>query len=216
MPSNLRSAKILSALFLLGSLAAWTLEAIAQTRPAGNTKHTILHSFGGPDGAGPLLGVIADVNGALYGTTVFGGKAGHGTVFRLTPTKSGYSEAELYSFSGGSDGYGPDGLVSDKNGVLYGATIAGGNDGCGAGCGTVFRLMPKNSGYRFSVLYRFRPGTDANQPLGAPVLGKNGSVYGVTQFGGSSNGGAVFKLTPTLAFTLLIQCFAAARIVSSG
>jgi uncharacterized repeat protein (TIGR03803 family) len=195
MPSNLSSLKMLSTVLLLGTLTAWHPVVSGQTASPSVLKHTILHSFGGPDGAGPLLGVVG-ARGALYGTTVFGGKAACGAIFKLTPSKSGYSETVLHSFSGGSDGYGLDGLVAGTDGGLYGGTIAGGNNGCGVGCGTVFKLMPKKSGYIFSVLYRFRPGTDANQPVGAPVLDRNGAIYGVTQFGGSSNNGAVFKLIP--------------------
>jgi uncharacterized repeat protein (TIGR03803 family) len=187
---------MLSTFLLLGSFAGWHPAVNAQAMPNHGVQHSILHSFGGLDGAGPLLGVIPDAKGSFYGTTAFGGEAALGTIFKLTPSKFGYREAVLHSFSGGSGGYGPDGPVADKDGVLYGSTIAGGNNGCGVGCGTVFKLTPKKSGYAFRVVYRFRPGNDANQPVGAPVLDKNGAIYGVTQFGGSSNNGAVFKLTP--------------------
>jgi uncharacterized repeat protein (TIGR03803 family) len=187
---------MLRTFLVLGALAAWHPSVNAQTRPSRSVQHFILHSFGGPDGAGPLLGVIADAKGAFYGTTAFGGKAANGTIFKLTPSKSGYSEKVLHSFSGGPEGYAPDGLVGGNDGVLYGGTLAGGQNGCGVGCGTVFKLTPTKSGYAFSVVYRFRPGNDANQPVGSPVLDKRGAIYGVTQLGGSSNNGAVFKLTP--------------------
>jgi uncharacterized repeat protein (TIGR03803 family) len=49
---------------------------------------TVLHSFcprtNCPDGALPQAGLI-DVNGTLYGTTLFGGANGGGTVFALKP-----------------------------------------------------------------------------------------------------------------------------------
>jgi uncharacterized repeat protein (TIGR03803 family) len=47
----------------------------------------VLHSFlGAPsDGAGPFAGLIADKEGALYGTTLGGGSSGFGTVFKMTP-----------------------------------------------------------------------------------------------------------------------------------
>lgn len=196
MPWHLRFLKMFSTLLLVGVLAAGLCEGNAQTGSIPGVRHTVLHSFGGPDGAAPLLGVIADAKGALYGTTVFGGPAGLGTVFKLTPQGSGYHESVLHHFHNGTNGNRPDGLAIDKDGVLYGSTVAGGNNGCGVGCGTVFKLMPTKSGYRFSILYSFRSGTDANQPLGNPVLDKKGAIYGVTQFGGSFNNGAVFKLTP--------------------
>ena len=46
------------------------------------------------------------------------------------------------------------------------------------------------------MLYRFAGGTDAWEPVGPPVLDKDGAIYGVGSFGGSQNDGAVFKLTP--------------------
>lgn len=197
MLSNPSSLRLLSALLLLSALAVWPPEVIAQTISTSAVQHTTLHSFGGPDGSGPLYGVIADKAGSLYGTTVFGGDVGGGSVFKLTPTKSGYSEKVLYSFLGGSDGEGPfGGLVADKKGALYGVTLEGGNDQCFAGCGTVFKLSPKKSGYTKSTIYSFGAGTDASTPLGTLVLDKKGALYGVTQYGGTRNDGAVFKLTP--------------------
>jgi len=60
----------------------------------------VLFSFSGADGAGPLTGVMTGPHGVLYGTTVFGGRHGNGTVFSLTPKGSGYTERVLVSFGG--------------------------------------------------------------------------------------------------------------------
>ena len=47
---------------------------------------TVLYSFaGGADGANPGSAVVFDAKGNLYGTTINGGSAGYGTVFRVTP-----------------------------------------------------------------------------------------------------------------------------------
>jgi uncharacterized repeat protein (TIGR03803 family) len=60
----------------------------ALTRPAGGQrwKHKVLHRFGGGsvDGSGPLARVIVGADGALYGTTRWGGAANRGIVFKLT------------------------------------------------------------------------------------------------------------------------------------
>ena len=71
------------------------------------SKETVLHSFSGPDGAGPAYGVIADKSGTLYGTTIFGGKSksSAGVVFKLKPRGFNYEESVIYSFRGGLDGY---------------------------------------------------------------------------------------------------------------
>jgi len=195
MRSNVDSLRLLAAFLLLNALCLPA--GFAQTSSAISVQHTTLHSFGGPDGDGPLYGVIADKSGALYGTTVFGGDIGKGSVFKLTPTKSGYSEAVLYSFGGGSDGDAPfGGLVADKSGALYGVTLEGGNDACYAGCGTVFKLTPTKSGYTKSTIYSFGFVPDASAPLGTLALDEKGALYGATQSGGTQNDGAVYKLTP--------------------
>jgi uncharacterized repeat protein (TIGR03803 family) len=198
MPSDLKSCRLRSVVLLLTAFAALPPGIAAQTHSSNTVQHTTLHSFGGPDGAGPLYSVTVDKTGALYGTTVLGGEVGGGSVFKLTPKKSGYSESVLYSFQGGADGQAPfGGLVADDKGALYGVTLEGGNSECFAGCGTVFKLTPKESGYTKSTIYSFGPGVDASMPLGTLVLDKKGALYGVTQYGGDRNDGAVFKLTPS-------------------
>ena len=49
-------------------------------------KQIVPYSFtGGTDGSCPMAGLIRDSAGNLYGTTEFGGNAGVGVVFKLTP-----------------------------------------------------------------------------------------------------------------------------------
>ena len=92
----------------------------------------VLHTFGGPDGAAPYAGLIADAHGNLYGTTVFGGSANAGCVYELRAAKGAYSERVLYSFSGGSDGANPSAPVSfGADGRLYGTAEGGGASGHG-------------------------------------------------------------------------------------
>ena len=72
------------------------------------------------DAFGPYAGLTFDSNGALYGTTYFGGTLGFGTVFKLAPPALGntaWTETVLYSFKGGTDGYNlVAGLSVDSNG----------------------------------------------------------------------------------------------------
>ena len=104
---------------------------------------TVLYSFkGGADGYYPVAALVRDAKGNLYGTTVFGGTHGDGTVFKVT--KKGV-ETVLYSFTGGADGNEPDaGVVFDKQGNLFGTTANGGiaNSHCPDGCGVVFKIVP--------------------------------------------------------------------------
>jgi uncharacterized repeat protein (TIGR03803 family) len=175
----------------------------------------VLHAFqGGSDGAAPIGNLLADQSGALYGTTLDGGGAaacnsvydgiGCGTVFKLTPSSSGYTESVLYSFQAGNDGIGPAGtLIEDASGALYGTTEYGGaasacsSPSGNAGCGTVFKLTPSGSGYTESILYAFQGGTDGSLPRSGLLARSTGALFGATQHGGANGGGTVYELTPS-------------------
>jgi uncharacterized repeat protein (TIGR03803 family) len=167
-------------------------------------KERVIHYFG-PKGkaVNPGAGLLADSTGALYGTTAVGGRRsetcdmpsqppGCGTVFKLTPTGSGYAESVLYAFRGGADGIDPDtSLTAGPDGSLYGVTLYGGS----ADDGTAFKLTPKGSGYTETVLYSFQGGTDGIGPSGPLLIDSAGALYGETGNGGSGGYGTVFKIT---------------------
>src|SRR5579864_4543829 len=61
-----------------------------------------IYSFTGTagDGANPYTGVILSSSGALFGTTEYGGTAGYGSVFELTPPTGGsgaWTETVIHS-----------------------------------------------------------------------------------------------------------------------
>lgn len=169
---------------------------------------TVLHSFTGQqngDGYAPYAGLAAGRRGALYGTTYLGGAFNHGAVFKLTPPGApggSWTEAILYSFSGGSDGGQPaTGLVIDKNGALYGTTRGGGSGACPSGCGTIFELTPPAGSRAWSetILYAFSgQNGDGFDPQAALLPGHSGALYGATYYGGAGFG-TVFELTPPAA-----------------
>jgi uncharacterized repeat protein (TIGR03803 family) len=190
------------------------------TPSPGGYVESVLYRFKGmPDGAYPQAGLIADGSGALYGTTSAGGSGmdqtcggsqfifGCGTVFKLTPSGSGYTESILYNFLGlgVNDGeYPVAGLIADAAGALYGTTQFGGPNFSGV----VFKLTPSGSGYTESVLYHFcaKPScTDGGSPLAGLIADNSGALYSTTNRGGdpTCNGsghggcGTVFKLTPS-------------------
>jgi len=101
----------------------------------------------------------------------------------------------IYKFAGPPDGAAPQGLAAGPNGTLYGMTANGGS----FGYGTVFQLTPPSSPHgqwSESILYEF---TDSNSggtnPYSAPVVGKDGSIYGAT--GGAVS--TIFQLQPPAA-----------------
>ena len=162
----------------------------------------ILYAFHGTsDGGEPNGGLIMDASGAIYGSLSTDGPDGFGSVFRLTPSGSTYTETDLYAFTGGTDGDGPSsGLAMDAGGALYGTTWYGGT-GCTPNklCGTVYKLTPTASGYTKTLIHTFLGGADGDAPAGNVILDKDGAVYGTTTNVGDceDNGcGTVFKLTP--------------------
>ena len=144
----------------------------------GGWNESVLYEFGSKsdDGANPYDAVIFDANGNLYGTTSKGGTRNRGTVFELTPTKSGpWTETILHSFGSiTSDGENPiAGLAIDASGNLYGTTLGGGTvsacklSGNPYPCGTVYELSPVTGGnWTYSIIHDFSDVGDGYFPIG--------------------------------------------------
>ncbi len=150
---------------------------------------TVLHSFDAPPGGGSARanGSLVNVDGVLYGTTLYGGEQNAGIVFSLSETGN---LTVLHSFGVGcppkkrcSDGEYPDSGLLDVDGVLYGETVEGGSHGSG----TVFSITTSGSE---KVLRSFSQGYNPGEGL----TELNGILYGITG-GGSCDGGTVFSLT---------------------
>ena len=145
----------------------------------------VIHSFAPVnDGSNPSAGLV-DVNGTLYGTTVYGGAHNGGTVFSISTSGA---EHVLYSFGASkSDGCEPTAGLVDVNGTLYGTS-----SNCGANVkGTVFSVTA--DGYE-KVLHTFGYGDDGTYP-GAGLVEVNGTLYGTTSGGGAYGYGTVFSIT---------------------
>jgi uncharacterized repeat protein (TIGR03803 family) len=169
----------------------------------GTFTESVIYKFlgwGDGDGSAPLAGLIFDAVGNLYGTTWEGGSGfgcggnGCGTVFELSPSPSGaWTESVLHRFTGADGGHANAGLIFDAAGNLFGATYDGGTDTSG----TVFELKPNGDGtWTESVLYSFTGGADGGFPNTDLVFDAAGNPYGMTEFGGGSGRGVVFKLKP--------------------
>ena len=147
-----------------------------------NGHETVLHSFNGPDGAGPA-GLIVDGAGNLFGTAQAGGSSNYGVVFELDPSGN---ETVLHSFSG-ADGFDPGGgVIRDTAGNLYGTAVAGGS----SNLGVVFEV--KANGHE-TALHSFN-GTGGMFPNGGLVMNATGILFGTTHRGGATNHGVVFKI----------------------
>lgn len=128
----------------------------------------------------------------FYGMTRDGGTNNKGMIFKIKPDGSGY--ADLHDFGGVADGTNPEGSLIFDGSYLYGMTLYGGtNTSCMFGCGTIFKIKPDGTGYL--ILHNFSDSPDGKYPPRS--LFYDGTfLYGMTNFGGMSSAGAIFKIKP--------------------
>ena len=164
-------------------------------------KLTTLHSFVGTEGAGSEAPLVQATDGSFYGTAHEGGANGQGSVFKITAWGT---TTLLYSFCAQpncADGSVPwAGLVQATNGDLYGTTSMSDGD---LGGGTVFKIT---TGGALTTVYSFcaQPNcTDGAGSYSGLVRAADGDFYGMTEYGGVSGCGTVFKITVAGKLTTL-------------
>ncbi len=153
-----------------------------------NGALTTLVSFSGTNGAGPSGGLAVGKDGALYGTTLYGGQYwyGPGTIFRVTPA----GEHSILASLEGTAGTSPRGeLFVADDGTIYGTASSGGTNGAGA----VFKLTTNNA---LVALCSFAQSLGV-EPSGGVIMGPDGALYGTTAKDGRRGGGSVFRLDIT-------------------
>jgi uncharacterized repeat protein (TIGR03803 family) len=147
----------------------------------------------GSVGSFPIGPLVQAANGNFYSTTQDGGSHGEGTIYQVTPS---LVVTVLHSFGATfGDGTFPGaGLLLATDGNYYGSS----SDGGGKGDGTLFNTSTSGT---YTGLYSFDNSANLTQtsPLAPPVQATNGTLYGVTEFGGSSNDGTVYSLDMGLA-----------------
>jgi uncharacterized repeat protein (TIGR03803 family) len=159
---------------------------IFRVNPATGKTHVIYSFQGGNDGQYPCAGLLAQA-GIFYGTTLSGGPADAGTVFKINPVTR--SETVIYSFQGGSDGANPASSLIAVHGSLYGTTTGGGT----SGFGTLFSIDLQSGAE--TILHNFTGGQDGAIP-NAGLIYAGGELYGTTESGGAVGLGTVYKIKP--------------------
>lgn len=157
------------------------------------------------DGSTPRAKLVQAPDGSLYGTTVLGGAAAEGVVFRISP--SGVFSI-VYAFPAvDPNGFNASGtqpsapLIVASDGNLYGVAEHGGTNGLG----TVFAITPSG---QFSVLHTFSAGPassnfDGGLPTASLMQARDGNLYGTTSAYGALGYGTIFRLTLQGVFTTL-------------
>jgi uncharacterized repeat protein (TIGR03803 family) len=176
----------------VAALALFVLATLSAAIPVYAQTYSVLYNFGSRSGdpSNPLGSIAQGRDGALYGTSLFGGANGVGAVFKVTP---GGQARVLYSFcaqANCADGEYPyGGLTLRPNGHFLGTTNGGGT----YNFGTIFDISQAGT---HTVLYSFTGGTDGKYPGGAPIAGPGGEFYGTTSSGGISPGcGTLYRFT---------------------
>jgi hypothetical protein len=172
-----------------GSGYGEVIKLVPPSVPGGAWTETVLHTFMGNDGSYPSA-IIVGEQGNLFGTTQQGG--GHkngGVVWRLAPSSGGtYSYRVLYRFTGGSSNDSePTGLTFYRN-ALYGFTAYV--------RGTIYKLTISSGTVTKTTLFNFEPAPGGYDPAGAPLLASDGSIFGVTEDGGTGLAGTFYQFVP--------------------
>jgi uncharacterized repeat protein (TIGR03803 family) len=143
----------------------------------------VLHSFdGSATGSNPYNGLTLGNDGNFYGVTPFGGSAGDGNVFKITPSGT---LTVLHTFTNTGDGGGPTSPpVQGNDGNFYGTT-----SGTGLG-NTFYKVTPTGT---FKTLHTFS--NTEGVECAYTSLGSDGNFYGACDQGGASNHGTLFKIS---------------------
>ena len=153
---------------------------------------TVLHEFAsdGSEGEQATGAIARTADGSVYGTTSIGGfnqTEGDGTVFKIDPNGV-FSILYFFPYTATNA---ISGLTPSADGTFYGITLV-----APFYSGEAFSITPVGT---FSVLHNFgcSCGTpDGSEPVGSLTLASDGYFYGVTAYGGTSNHGTIFRMTP--------------------
>jgi len=168
------------------------------THVANTWTFTTIHTFNYNNGAYPAGNLIMDSAGNLYGATMGGGGTYNaGVAFKLSPTKTGWSETVLHVFGAPGDGQEPSSLVFDASGHLFGSVPLSTNASYASQNGYVFELSRQANGtWSESVVYAFPNTSTAPFPNSNLIWNSTRTALIGTTGPYSDPAGAVYEVTP--------------------
>lgn len=178
---------------------------------------TLRHTFGGAtsNGSQPHSGVMNGGDGNFYGMTAHGGTNDTGVIYSYAPATGTYTTLRSFA-AGGGEAHGQLIWNSSQTRLLgmtrYGGTGTGNGNTGGKAPGTIFAYNPNTDHYE--VLANFD--TTGNTPYftdhGNLVLGEGDfstTVFGLTQYGGENDQGALFSMNEAGGGLTLLHSFGA-------
>jgi uncharacterized repeat protein (TIGR03803 family) len=178
-----------------GPLVPFTAEGTVWQIASGTSNLTTLASFTvyGSSGFRPYAGVTIDGSGNLYGTAVFGGANGYGTVWEIA---KGTTNLTILGAFNGSNGGGPSaGVTVSAAGNLYGTTGYNGANGDG----TVWEIAKGTTNLTALASFNGSIGTS-----GGVTIDSAGNLFGTSAGGGANGYGTVWEIAKgTTTLTVL-------------
>ena len=155
---------------------------------------TVVHGFAYTDGANPYLARLLQASDeSFYGTTLYGGSSGVGTIYRIDAS-SNFVTLHMFAYSDGAYPYAP--LIQASDGLFYGSTSSGGS----SGVGTVYRI---DGGGAITTLHTFNY-SDGSFPIGGLIEARDKKLYGAAYTGGFGYG-TVFRISLRTATQLSVS-----------
>ena len=139
--------------------------------------------------------LVFDPQGNIYGTVEFSLVPPQlGAVYQLSHVGNDWVSTPIYRFQKAPNtAQTESGVILDANGNVFGTSPGGGAHNRGS----IYEL--KNVvgvGWQESLIYSFNASSDGWDPTGV-TFDSFGNLFGVTNAGGSGNGGTVFELSPS-------------------
>lgn len=160
--------------------------------PGGVLTTLVNFTGSGVNGSEPVARLFENTDGNFYGTTLEGGSADLGTVFKISPGGD-LTTLRSFGFSGGGLAFGEaprTGIVRGADGSLYGATA-----------GSLFKLNAQDSLSIVTETYTI----NGSSTHGELAQDNAGNFYGVTRQGGAFGFGTLFRSTPAGVLTRLLE-----------
>lgn len=167
-----------------------------------------VYSFGGSgdNGIFSTAALIEGDDGSLYGTTVLGGKARGGSVFRMWKTGAEFEVIRSFTEQDGRRPTAP--VIKGGDGYLYGTTTwaVSANNATGfTNSGTLYRLKFDGSDFKTLKVFPETRG-EGFEPGSALLLANDGRLYGTTPLGGAQGAGTIFRINRDgTGFTVLFS-----------